>query len=172
MLDKVPIQRDSQIELPRTPPQQQQDLDFTLLGSSPPIGTELRVANNVFNSAVQTSDLSTPVKRYARRLASLTESTSTQLTTLKRTVEQQEQLLSTRKKRSKGKRVKVDGKFVFTTEEVYKYICDAEAEVSAKKVKKTTKKTVTVEISSGSESPASAISETISLLSEIVVAME
>ena len=104
---------------PRTPPQEEEDLDLTLLGSSPPVGTELRSANKVFKSAIQTSDVSTPVKRYAQRLALLSESSTSQLTTSKRTIRQQDDLLNVRKKRTSGKRVKIEGKFVFTTEEVF-----------------------------------------------------
>ena len=154
---------------PRTPPQQPKDLNLTLITSSPPIGVELRSANKVFNSTIEASEMPTPVKRYARKVTSLAETSIAQLATQKRTLQEQEGLLNSRKQRKTGKRVKIAGKFVFTTKEVFKSVREAEEEATAKKKKKTTKKTLTVEITSGSESPASAISEAISILSEIVL---
>ena len=114
----------------------------------------------------------TPAKRYSKRLISLVESQNSQLTTLKRTIQQQSELLNNRKKKQTGKRVKIAGKFVFTTEEVLKSVQQAEQESSAKKAKKATKRTLLVEITSGSESPASILSEAVSILSEIVVNMQ
>ena len=74
VLDKVPESDDHVPQQPHTPPQQPQDLDLTVLTSSPPNGTELRIANRVFNSTVEASDMPTPAKRYSKRMISLVES--------------------------------------------------------------------------------------------------
>ena len=120
-------------ELPHTPPQQQ-DLDLSLLDSSPPDGTELRKASAIFNSAIKAShDLPSPAKRFSERMTRLFETTHSELSTLQKQVEQQQELLSARKNRTKGKRVALKGKFVFSTEEVLKIAKQAEAQSTNKK---------------------------------------
>ena len=114
----------------------------------------------------------TPAKRYSKRITLLAESSIAQLATSKRLIQQQEELLNSRKKRKTRKRVQVVNKFVFITEEVFKAVREAEEQASAKKAKKTAKQTVTVEMTSRSESPISVILEAISILSEIVLNMQ
>ncbi|RAL59409.1 hypothetical protein DID88_006897 [Monilinia fructigena] len=62
---------------PSTPntPANPEDLDLSLLNSSPPNDTELRQANKVFNSALSANNLPTsPVQRYAKRITHQIES--------------------------------------------------------------------------------------------------
>jgi len=120
-------------ETPHTPPQQQ-DLDLSLLESSPPDGTELRKASAIFNSAIKAShDLPSPAKRFSERMTRLFETTHSELSTLRKQVEQQQELLSARKNRTKGKRVALKGKFVFSTEEVLAIAKQAEVQSTDKR---------------------------------------
>ena len=102
-------------------------LDLSLLQSDPPDGTELREANALFISEMQKAgDLPSPVKRYAARLTQAFEATCSKNTTLRKENTEQRQLLKTRKHRVKGKRVALNGKFVFSTQEVLNIAKQAE----------------------------------------------
>ena len=112
-------------------------LDRSLLASSPPDGTELRQANSVLNSIVQeSSTLESPVKRYIARATAALEKSNSELALLRRENSEQKELLETRKKRTKGKRVALQGKFVFNTEEILQVVRKAEAEAAKKKTRK------------------------------------
>jgi hypothetical protein len=54
------------------------DLDCSLLDSSPLEGTELREAISLVNSIVRSSTLETPVKRYIERLGVALERTTSE----------------------------------------------------------------------------------------------
>ena len=130
---------------PTTPPPitTPNDLDRSLLDSSPPEGTELREATLLVNSIVCSSDLETPVKRYIERSGAAFERTTSENALLRKENAEFRELLRIRKERKKGKRVAIKGKFVFNTQEMLELVEKAEAEASKGKAKKkrTTKAT-------------------------------
>ena len=68
-------------------------------------------------------------------------------------VRKQRELLQTRKARKTGKRVKLKGRFVFSTEEVFQIAKEAEEATAAKKgCKRLRKRSVSVEIEKDIES--------------------
>jgi hypothetical protein len=136
VLGRLPTRPGPSSSPPHTPPQQI-DLDLSLLDSSPPDGTELRQATSLLNSAIDACEnLPSPVKRFAKRMTCTLETTQSENVTLRRQLKEAEALLSTRKVRKKGKWVAVQGKFVFSTQEVLKMVEEAEAETAAKKSRK------------------------------------
>jgi hypothetical protein len=112
------------------------DLDRSLLDSSPPAGTELREATSLVNSIVRSSNLETPVKRYIERSGTFLEKTTSENTLLRKELTEARELLRVRKERKKGKRVAVKGKFVFNTQEILELVEKAEVEASKGKAKK------------------------------------
>jgi hypothetical protein len=54
------------------------DLDHSLLDSSPPEGTELQEATSLVNRIVRSSTLETPVKQYIKRSEAALERTSSE----------------------------------------------------------------------------------------------
>jgi hypothetical protein len=119
--------------LPITTPN---DLDRSLLDSSPLQGTELQEATSLVNSIVCSSTLETPVKQYIERLGAAFERTTLENTLLRKENAEFRELLQVRKERKKGKRVAVKGKFVFNTKEILELVEKEEAEASKGKVKK------------------------------------
>ncbi|KAM0703124.1 hypothetical protein Q7P35_009062 [Cladosporium inversicolor] len=119
--------------LPITTPN---DLDRSLLDSSPPVGTELREATSLVNSIVRSSTLETPVKRYIERSGLALERTTSENTLLRKELTEARELLRVRKERKKGKRVAVKGKFVFNTKEILELVEEAEVEASKGRLKK------------------------------------
>jgi hypothetical protein len=123
------------------------DLDRSLLDSSPPEGTELREATSLVNSIVRSSTLETPVKRYIERSGAAFERTTSENALLRKELTEARELLRVRRERKKGKRVAVKGKFVFNTKEILELVEEAEAEVSKGKSKKKRKtRAITPEI--------------------------
>ncbi|KAK0865998.1 hypothetical protein LTR87_015178, partial [Friedmanniomyces endolithicus] len=113
------------------------NLDLTLLNSSPPDGTELREANTVLDRAVGgNATIETPVKRYISRATLALEKTVSENTLLRKENTEQRKLLETRKKRTKGKRVAIEGWFVFNTEEILDVVRKAEVEAGRLKPSK------------------------------------
>jgi hypothetical protein len=112
------------------------NLDRSLLDSSPPEGTELREATSLVNSIVRSSTLETPVKWYIERSGAAFERTTSENTLLRKENAEFRELLRVRKQRKKGKRVAVKGKFVFNTKEILELVEKAEAEASKGKAKK------------------------------------
>ncbi|KAK0839487.1 hypothetical protein LTR91_023567 [Friedmanniomyces endolithicus] len=123
-------------------------LDLSLLDSSPPDGTELRQANTVLQQAIErNATLETPVKRYISRATLALEKTVSENTLLRKENTEQRELLETRKKRTKGKRVAIEGRFVFNTEEILEGVRKAEAEGGKKRpAKRRRKGQATIEI--------------------------
>lgn len=120
--------------LPRTPPEQP-NLDLLLLNSSPPDGTELRKANALLNLALKsTEDIPFPVKRYTEQMTCAFEMMHSKLITMCKQVKEQEKLLSTRKAQTKGKRVALKRRFMFSTKEVLEIAKVVEADSSSKKL--------------------------------------
>ena len=102
--------------------------------SSPPDGTELRQANQVFNSALASNNSpASPTRRYGQRMTKLIESQNAEITLLGKELSDCKVLLETRKKRTKGKRIKLQGQFVFRTQEVLKIVREAEKKPEGKK---------------------------------------
>ena len=62
------------------------DLDRSLLNSSPPEGTELRQATSLVNSIVRSSTLETPIKRYIERSGAAFERTTSENAILRKEV--------------------------------------------------------------------------------------
>jgi hypothetical protein len=128
------------------------DLDRSLLDSSPPEGTELREALSLINSIVRSSTLETPVKRYIERSGSALERTTSEVALLRKELTEARELLRVRKERKKGKRVAVKGKFVFNTKEILEIVKRAEAEEPRRKSKKgRVTRAITPEIEDGEE---------------------
>jgi hypothetical protein len=123
---------------PTTPPPitTPNDLDRSLLDSSPPEGTELRQATSLVNSIVRSSTLETPVKRYVERSGAAFERTTSKNALLRKENAEYRELLRIRKERKKGKRIAIKGKFVFNTQEILRLIEEVEAEASKRKAKK------------------------------------
>lgn len=133
VLDKLPINRASTTSLPRTP-LQQTELNLSLLQSSLLDGTELRQANALLNIAIKAyHNLLSLAKRFTKRMTRAFEIANSENVTLRKQVEEQAELLSTRKTRTKGKRIVLKGRFVFSTQEVLEIAQAAETETSKKK---------------------------------------
>jgi hypothetical protein len=123
------------------------DLDRSLLDSSPPEGTELRQATSLVNTIVRSSTLETPVKRYIERAGAAFERTTSEVALLRKENTEFRELLRIRKERKNGKRVAIKGKFVFNTKEMLELVEKAEAEASKRKSKKRrTTRAITPEI--------------------------
>ncbi|APA05500.1 hypothetical protein SS1G_09941 [Sclerotinia sclerotiorum 1980 UF-70] len=109
-----------------------QPLDIAV--NSPPDGTELRQANQTFNKALADNDsLASPTRRYAKRMTRLVESQNAEIALLRKQLADAQEVIETRKKRTKGKRVKLQGQFVFSSEEVLKMVREAEEKPKEKK---------------------------------------
>lgn len=133
VLDKLPLSQTSAALPPHTPPQKT-DLDLSLLESSPPDGTELRQANGLLNSTIKACrSLPSPAKRFTERMTRAFELASSENVTLRKQIKEQAELLSTRKSRTKGKRIALKGRFVFSTQEVLEIAKAAESETSKKR---------------------------------------
>ncbi|RAL68240.1 hypothetical protein DID88_008942 [Monilinia fructigena] len=133
VLDSLPFNSSQQ---PSTPQMRtfNQDLDLSILRSSPPDGTELRQANQTFNKALADNDsLASPTRRYAKRMTRLVESQNAEIALLRKQLADAQEVIETQKKRTKGKRVKLQGQFVFSSEEVLKMVREAEEKPKEKK---------------------------------------
>ena len=125
------------LQLQPITPQRQADtsnLDLSLLKSSPPEGTELRAANATFNSALASHEPpTTPTRRYATRVTQLLERQNAELTVIRRELQEQRAVLQRRNTHKKGKRVRLQGEFVFSTADVLKIAREAEEKPVAKR---------------------------------------
>ena len=127
---------------PSTPPpiDRPEDLDLSLLASSPPEGTEVRRANALVASIVRDSKITSPAKRYLERTGSALERVVSENALLRKENKELRELAQKRKERKTGKRVMVKGKFVFNTQEILDIVRTAEAEAVAKATKKGSRK--------------------------------
>ena len=104
-------------------PPEQANLDLSLLDSSPPDGTELRSANALLNSTLRSvENLPSPARRYTERMTQAYEMTHSELIAARQQIARQQELLSARKQRRKGKRIALQGRFIFSTNKVLKII--------------------------------------------------
>ena len=109
-------------------------LDLTLLNSSPPDGTEVRKATALFNSELRKpGPLTSPAKRFGERITRILEMTQSENAVLRRELAEARGLLRSRKNRRKGKRVALQGKFVFSTQEVLEIARQAEENAATKR---------------------------------------
>lgn len=101
-------------------------LDLALLRSSPPDGTTLQSSNSTFHSALQRSGSpASPTQRYAQRITRQLESQNAEITILWSQVKDLTAIVSTRKKRLGGKRIQLEGQFVYSTQEVLAIVEEA-----------------------------------------------
>ncbi|KFZ24937.1 hypothetical protein V502_00572 [Pseudogymnoascus sp. VKM F-4520 (FW-2644)] len=122
----------SALQKPHTPPTQD-NLDLSLLKSSPPDGTELRESNVLLNSVlIQVPGLASPAKRYVDRVTRMAETQNTELIILRKQLQEKEELLQAQKAHTRGKKVRLEGKFVYSTQDVL----DVAREVESKPVAK------------------------------------
>jgi hypothetical protein len=123
---------------PTTPPPitTPNDLDRSLLDSSPPESTELREVTSLVNRIIRSSTRETPVKRYIERSGSALKRTISKNALLRKENTEYRELLRVRKERKKGKRVTIKGKFVFNIKEVLELVEEVEVEASKRKSKK------------------------------------
>jgi DDE superfamily endonuclease len=146
VLEKLSTRVYARLPSPRTPPQQDQ-FELSLLESSPPDGTELRQANALLNSTLRTAkDVPERARKYTERMTKAYEATHSELVIARKRLAEQDELLQARKKRTKGKRVALKGKFVFSTEEVLEVARRAEADTAARSAKRSIRKRTIDEI--------------------------
>lgn len=127
MLNNLPLPVPT---LPSTPQniRNTADLDLSVLKSSPPDGTELRQANAVFHRALESNESpASPTRRYAKRMTALLDTQNAKFSIIQKELSECRELLQIRKMRTKGKRIKLQGEFVFSTAEVLKIVQEAEA---------------------------------------------
>lgn len=135
VLNQLPVPFQPQPTTPQRPINTSQ-LDLSVLKSSPPDGTELRIANSVFNAALASNEpTASPTRRYARRVTQLLERQNAELVVIRKELEEQRAILNQRKTHKRGKRVKLQGQFVFSTAEVLKIAREAERRPVAKKLR-------------------------------------
>ena len=84
VLNRLPRNTATAALPPYTPPEGP-NLDFSLLKSSPPDGTELRESNVLFDTVLaQTSGLPSPVKRYGARVTRIAETLTAEVSLLRK----------------------------------------------------------------------------------------
>jgi hypothetical protein len=117
-----------------TPPPSQQENSITsyLISSSPPDAITLRTTNEVFNEALQDSALPSPVRNHGRRLSGIAEYLQADNVVLRKENGELKGFLNKRMERQSGKRVILKGKFVITTEPIYKDLMNAERKTKKK----------------------------------------
>ncbi|APA12295.1 hypothetical protein SS1G_10688 [Sclerotinia sclerotiorum 1980 UF-70] len=64
----------------------------------------------------------------------LVESQNTEIILLRKQLADAQEVIETRKKRTKGKRIKLQDQFVFSTEEVLKIVCEAKEKPKEKRL--------------------------------------
>jgi hypothetical protein len=137
------------------------NLDLSLLKSSPPEPVELNRANKRFIETLrECPDVVSPVKRYAERMTRLCESQNATIAILSKEVAQQAELLRKRKKARKGKRVRLEGVHVYTTEDILRVAREEEAKAAIKRPRGRPKKVIIIETSDEEEDEVSESSET------------
>jgi DDE superfamily endonuclease len=163
------LQNSTQLDsLPITPPEGH-NLNFSLLYSSPPDGTELRESNVLLDSVLaQTPGLPSPVKRYVARVTRMTETLATEVTLLRRQNQGQEELLKARKSHKRGKRVRLEGEFVFSTEKVLEIAREAEGERPAKRPRRRPRRQPVIE---SDEEEVDEVSDYLSIASDDGIAV-
>lgn len=151
VLDRLPAQLTTAGSKPRTPPGRI-GLDFSLLKSSPPDGTELRDSNVLLNSVLtKTPGLASPARRYVDRVTRMTETLSTEVTILRKQLQEKEELLQARKMYTRGKRVKLKGEFVYSSQKVLAIAREAEVKPIVKQPRGRPRKRAIMEVENEEE---------------------
>lgn len=134
-------------------------LDLTLLDSSPPDGTELRQAAALFSSELRKpGPLISPAKRFGERMTRVLQTTQSENAILRRELAEARDLLHSRNSRKKGKRVALQGKFVFSTQEVLEIAKQAEEDAATSRGRKRARTAaIDVEVSAGEDEVLEAV---------------
>jgi DDE superfamily endonuclease len=157
------------ITLPPVTPPDEPSLDFSLLQSSPPDGTEMRESNVLLNSVLtQTLGLFSPAKRYIDRVTRMAETQNAELILMRKQLQDQQELLQARKTHKRGKRVRLEGEFVYSTQKVLEVAREAEVVHGPKRPRGRPRKRPAVEIKEEAEDE---VSEYLSTTSEEDVAV-
>jgi hypothetical protein len=136
------------------------NLDLSLLQSSPPEVTELSRSNKRFTETLrECPDVVSPVRRYAERMTRLCESQNATIALQAKQIAEQSELLRKRKKARKGKRVRLEGVHVYTTEDILRIAREEEADQPTKRPRGRPKKVIIVETSDEEENQVSESSE-------------
>ncbi|KAF2715994.1 hypothetical protein K431DRAFT_236386, partial [Polychaeton citri CBS 116435] len=116
-------------------------LDKSLLDSSPPEATELHTANLVFLSVLNSLPLlKTSAKRYAKRVTRQLELRCSKAIIHKTEKQKLQSAIEDTKVRRKAKRVTLEGKFIYTTDEVIEITQKAKAAKQRKQPRYNAKK--------------------------------
>ncbi|KAF2718032.1 DDE-domain-containing protein, partial [Polychaeton citri CBS 116435] len=116
-------------------------LDKSLLDSSPPEATELHTANSVFLSVLNSlPSLKTSAKRYTKRVTRQLELRCSEAVIHKTEKQKLQLAIEDTKVRRKTKRVALEGKFIYTTDEVIEITQKAEAAKQRKQPRRNAKK--------------------------------
>ena len=141
-----------------TPPEGR-TLNFSLLKSSPPDGTELRESNILLDSIVaQTPGFPSPAKKYIARVTRMTETLTAENTLLRQQCQGQEELLKARKSHKRGKRVRLEGEFVYSTTKVLEVAREAEKARLSKRPRRRPRRRVVIKSDSEDEDKVSGCS--------------
>jgi hypothetical protein len=99
-----------------------------------PDGTGLRAANSAFNLALSRYEPpATPTRRYATRVTKLLERQNAELIVLRKEISEHRAILQQWNTYKKGKRIKLQGEFVFSTADVLKIAREAGEKPIAKR---------------------------------------
>jgi hypothetical protein len=136
------------------------NLDHSLLQSSPPEAIELSRSNKRFTETLRECPaVVSPVKRYAERMTRLCESQNATIALMAKQIAEQSELLKRRKKAKKGKRVRLEGVHVYSTEDILRVAREEEAKQATKKPRGRPKKVIIIETTDDEEDEVSESSE-------------
>ena len=120
---------------------EQIDLNFLLFNNFPLNDTKLRETNKLFIFALnEIPSLLDLIQQYTTQLIMIIEFTHTKLITTQRKLKSAKEILNTRKKRTKNKKVALKSKFVFSTQKILNIARTAEAKTKTKKKHKQPRK--------------------------------
>ena len=133
VFDRVYIQPFSTVSKPRILPENG-DLDFSLFFSSPLDGTEFYQSNVRLNRVfAKVPEVPEEAKRYVDRATRMLETQNAEITVLRKQVKLQEELLNIRKKRTRGKRVRLEGVYIYSIPEVLRIARETKTKPVAKR---------------------------------------
>lgn len=81
----------------------------------------------------QVPGLASPAKRYVDRVTCMAETQNTELLILRKQLQEKEELLQARKAHKRGKRVRLEGTFVYSTQDVLDVAREVETKLVAKR---------------------------------------
>ncbi len=128
------------------------NLDLSLLKSSPPEAVELSRSNKRFTESLrECPTVVSPVRRYAERMTRMCESQNVTIAIMAKQIADQSELLRKRKKAKKGKRVRLEGVAIYTTEDILRIAREEEAKSTIKRPRGRPRKVIISETSTGEE---------------------